>query len=147
MVTQPKRLKKRLQVIKKRKAEQKMDPFAQTIKQFCRPLFAVADQLSGLENAVSLGIFAWNAAFLPEEKWRHNFRTAVARLGLTQENCEALEGIIEELIRQKELLHPGDMRVVTKYETNVVQDDAYISVESTLATKQLIPSKPASANP
>lgn len=134
-----KKLKKRIAAIKQRKAQRAMDPFSLALREFCRPLLAVAGELSGPENAVSLGIFAWNAAFLPDERWRANFRKSIAQFGLNEEAQEALEGIIEEMIRQKGVLHPDDRRVVTSYDVQTVDGEVFIEAKSTLATKTLIP--------
>lgn len=136
----PKKLQKRINAIKDRKVQQAhdaMSPFALTLKEFCGPLLAVAPSLSGPENAISLGLFAWNAAFLPEDRWRAQFQKGSASLNLDGETSENLLGIIEEMIRQKELRYTGDLRVVTKYETTIVQGEPFITVEHSLATKQL----------
>ncbi len=136
----PKKLQKRINAIKDRKVQQAheaMTPFALTLKEFCAPLIAVAPSLSGPENAISLGLFAWNAAFLPEARWRAQFQKGSASLNLDEETAENLLGIIEEMIRQKELRYTGDLRVVTKYETTIVQGEPFITVEHSLATKQL----------
>ncbi len=135
----PQKLKKRIAAIRQRKAERVMDPFAKELRDFCRPLLAVAPDLSGPENAVSLGIFAWNAAFLPEERWRANFRKSIARFGLDDDAREALEGIIEEMVRQKGLIHPGDRRVVTSFDVRISGGEVFIDAKSALATKALLP--------
>lgn len=137
----PKKIQKRLDAIKQRKVQQAhdaMSPFALTLKEFCRPLLVVAPALSGPENAISLGIFAWNAAFLPEARWHAQFQKGAESLALDAEVQENLLGIIEEMIRQKEVRYPGDLRVVTKYETAIVQGEPFITVEHSLATKQLL---------
>lgn len=133
------KLKKRIAAIKQRKAQRAMDPFSTTVRDFCRPLIAVESELSGPENAVSLGIFAWNAAFLPEERWRANFRKSIASFGLDEEARDALEGIIEEMVRQKGLLFPDDRRVVTSFDVRVSDGEVFVDARSALASKTLLP--------
>lgn len=134
-----KKLKKRIAEIRRRKAERTMDPFSQTIHDFCRPLLAVAEELSGPENAVSLGVFAWNAAFLPDERWRANLRLSLVRFGLTDDAQEALEGIVEEMIRQKRLMFPDDRRVVTRFDATARDGKVFVEAAHRTATKELMP--------
>lgn len=134
-----KKLKKRIAEIRRRKAERQMDPFSQTIHDFCRPLLAVAEELSGPENAVSLGVFAWNAAFLPDERWRANLRLSLVRFDLTDDAQEALEGIVEEMIRQKRLMFPDDRRVVTRFDVTARDGGVFVEAAHRSATKGLMP--------
>ncbi|MBZ2172788.1 hypothetical protein [Nitratidesulfovibrio sp. SRB-5] len=134
-----KKLKKRIAEIRRRKAERKMDPFSQLIHDFCRPLLAVAEELSGPENAVSLGVFAWNAAFLPDERWQANLRLSLVRFDLTDDAQEALEGIVEEMIRQKRLMFPDDRRVVTRFDVTARDGKVFVEAAQRTATKELMP--------
>lgn len=134
-----KKLKKRIAEIRRRKSERKMDPFSQLIHDFCRPLLAVAEELSGPENAVSLGVFAWNAAFLPEDRWRANLRLSLVRFGLADDTQEALEGIVEEMIRQKLLMFPDDRRVVTRFDVTARDGAVFVEAACRTATRELMP--------
>lgn len=134
-----KKLKKRIAEIRRRKAERAMDPFSQLIHDFCRPLLAVAEELSGPENAVSLGVFAWNAAFLPDERWQANLRLSLVRFDLTDDAQEALEGIVEEMIRQKRLMFPDDRRVVTRFDVTARDGKVFVEAAQRTATKELMP--------
>ncbi|HEU6436376.1 MAG TPA: hypothetical protein VE028_02920 [Nitratidesulfovibrio sp.] len=134
-----KKLKKRIAEIRRRKAERAMDPFSQLIHDFCRPLLAVAEELSGPENAVSLGVFAWNAAFLPDERWQANLRLSLVRFDLTDDAQEALEGIVEEMIRQKRLMFPDDRRVVTRFDVTARDGKVFVEAAHRTATKELMP--------
>ncbi len=137
--TDARKLKKRIAEIRRRKAERKMDPFSQLIHDFCRPLLAVAEELSGPENAVSLGVFAWNAAFLPDERWRANLRLSLVRFDLTDDTQEALEGIVEEMIRQKRLMFPDDRRVVTRFDVTARDGKVFVEAAQRTATRELMP--------
>lgn len=135
-----KKLKKRIEAIKFRNANRRMDPLSQDVRDFCRPVLAVAPELNGPENAVGLGVFAWNAAFLPEERWRANLRLSLARFNLGEDGVQALEEIVEEMIHQKSLMFPGDKRVVTSWDVRIVGPDVIINAKGQDASKTLMPS-------
>ncbi len=135
---QQKKVQKRIQAIKERKASSAND-FSDVLLKFCRPLLQEAGSLSGEDNAVGLGVFAWNAAFLSEDRWKENFKRSLGQYALSEDAQETLEGIVGEMIRQKQLMYPNDMRVITSYDVKVADGKVELTVESRVAKKPLLP--------
>ncbi len=136
-----KKLKKRIDAIRQRKAAAHAvtNDLSDTVLTFCRPLLQEAQSLNGEDNAVGLGVFAWNAAFLSRDRWTENLKRSLAQFGLSPDAMETLEGIVEEMIRQKSLMYPNDMRVITHYEVALRDKGIELTVESRLAKKNLLP--------
>lgn len=135
---QQKKLKKRIQAIKERKTSGAQD-IADAVLTFCRPLLQESQALNGEDNAVGLGVFAWNAAFLTKDRWSANLKNSLGRFNLSTDAQEALEGIVEEMIRQKKLMHPNDMRVITHYDVKVADGKLELTVDAKVATKPQMP--------
>lgn len=135
---QQSKLKKRIQAIKERKSSAAND-LSDVILKFCRPLLQEAGSLNGEDNAVGLGVFAWNAAFLDRDRWVINLRRSLEQFNLTPDAMETLEGIVEEMIRQKKLMYPNDLRVITHYEVTIADGKVELTVESRVARKTLLP--------
>ncbi|UZP68447.1 hypothetical protein N1030_05585 [Desulfovibrio mangrovi] len=135
---QQKKLKKRIQAIKERKASGAPD-IADAVLKFCRPLLQESQALNGEDNAVGLGVFAWNAAFLTKDRWSANLKQSLSRFSLSADAQGALEGIVEEMIRQKKLMHPNDMRVITHYDVKIEDGKLELTVDSKVATKPQMP--------
>ncbi len=135
---QEKKLKKRLEAIKQRKTGA-ADDLSDVLLKFCRPLLQEAQNLNGEDNAVGLGVFAWNAAFLTRDRWIANLKRSLEQFNLSADAQETLEGIVEEMIRQKKLMYPNDMRVITHYEVKIENNTIALTVESRVAKKNLLP--------
>lgn len=135
---QQKKLKKRIQAIKERKVSSAND-LSDVLLSFCRPLLQEAQSLSGEDNAVGLGVFAWNAAFLDKDRWTANLKRSLEQFALSPDAQETLEGIVGEMIRQKKLMYPNDMRVITNYDVQVEGDKVILTVDSKVAKKALLP--------
>jgi len=135
---QEKKLKKRLEAIKQRKTGA-ADDLSDVLLKFCRPLLQEAQNLNGEDNAVGLGVFAWNAAFLTRDRWIANLKRSLEQFSLSADAQETLEGIVEEMIRQKKLMYPNDMRVITHYEVKIENNTIALTVESRVAKKNLLP--------
>ncbi|MFV0421308.1 hypothetical protein [Oleidesulfovibrio sp.] len=139
--SQQRKLKKRIEQIKARKAQQSVmkGDFSDLLYKFCRPLLAVQDELNGPENAIGLGVFAWNAAFLEKDKWMSNLTASLAQYSLSAEVQESLTGIVEEMIRQKHLMYPGDRRVIVDYDVNVDKGTVHVTADYREAKKAMMP--------
>ncbi|GFM38264.1 hypothetical protein [Desulfovibrio psychrotolerans] len=135
---QEKKLKKRLEAIKQRKTEA-ADDLSDVLLKFCRPLLQEVQNLNGEDNAVGLGVFAWNAAFLTRDRWTANLKRSLEQFSLSADAQETLEGIVEEMIRQKKLMYPNDLRVITHYEVKIENNTIALTVESRVAKKNLLP--------
>lgn len=140
---QQQKLQKRIRAIKERK-EQASKGLSEIIMQFCKPLIAESHQLNGDENAVGLGVFAWNAAFLSRKRWSANLEKSLNRFGLSEDAKATLEEIVAEMIRQKRLMYPDDRRVITGYDVHKEGAELDLTVNSKLAQKM---PKPDSEEP
>ena len=135
---QEKKLKKRIEAIKRRKASNTND-FSELLLKFFRPLLMEAPHLNGEDNAVGLGIFAWNASFLSKERWMQGLANSLAQFNLSADTHNTLQEIVEEMIRQKKLMYPNDMRVITNYDVSVDGPRIDLTVDYKLAKKSLVP--------
>jgi len=135
---QDKKLKKRIEEIKRRKAST-TDDFSDLLLKFFRPLLMEAPHLNGEDNAVGLGIFAWNASFLAKEKWMQGLTNSLSQFNLSPETQATLQEIVEEMVRQKNLMYPNDMRVITNYDVKVEGPRIDLTVDYKLAKKSLMP--------
>lgn len=139
-VKNKKKVSKRIAAIKRRKASTS-EGFSELVMNFCKPLLAEAHQLNGEDNAVGLGVFAWNASFLPKERWTQGLRNSLAQFQLSDEAYQTLEDIVGEMIRQKQLMFPDDMRVITNYDVAHTEGGIQLTVDAMLSKKAI--SKPA----
>ncbi|ABB39198.1 hypothetical protein Dde_2401 [Oleidesulfovibrio alaskensis G20] len=135
------KLKKRIAQIKSRKAQQmaQKGDFSDLLYTFCRPLLAVQDELNGPENAIGMGVFAWNAAFLEKDRWQRNLANSLGQYGLSSEVQDSLTGIVEEMIRQKHLMYPGDRRVIVDYDVRVEKGTVHVTADYREASKTIMP--------
>lgn len=136
---QQQKLKKRIAAIKRRKAST-TDDFSQTVLKFCKPLLAEAESLSGDDNAIGLGVFAWNASFLPKDRWESGLHRSLEQFELSAETKATLVDIVEEMVRQKEVMFPNDLRVITDYKVHTTDEGPILTVDAKLAKKALLPS-------
>ncbi|SIN71072.1 hypothetical protein [Halodesulfovibrio marinisediminis] len=133
------KLKKRIAAIKRRKAST-ADDFSDTVMKFCKPLLAESESLSGDDNAIGLGVFAWNASFLPRDRWEDGLHRSLEQFDLTDETKTTLVDIVEEMVRQKEVMYPNDLRVITDYKVHETEQGPLLTVDAKLAKKALLPS-------
>lgn len=138
---QKKKVSKRIAEIKRRKASTQ-EGFSELVLNFCKPLLAEAHQLNGEDNAVGLGVFAWNASFLPKERWVQGLRNSLSQFQLSDEAYQTLEDIVAEMIRQKKLMFPDDMRVITNYDVQHEEGGIQLTVDAKLSKKAITKSAP-----
>ena len=134
------KLKKRIAAIKRRKAST-TDEFSQRVMKFCQPLLAESETLNGDDNAIGLGVFAWNASFLTKDRWEDGLHRSLEQLELPEETKETLVEIVEEMVRQKGIHYPDDMRVISDYKVHTTPEGTpFLTVDAKLAKKALLPS-------
>ncbi len=134
--------------IKPHKAQTQSEEFSDLLYAFCRPLLAVQNELGGPENAIRLAVFSWNAAFLDTKRLKQRLAEALTRLALTDDVRASLMNIVEEMVRQKHLLHPGYWRVIVSHEIKIVGGAIQLSAacRESEAFKKNTPQYPHAAN-
>jgi len=133
------KIKKRIAAIKRRKAST-ADDFSDTVMKFCKPLLAESQSLNGDDNAIGLGVFAWNASFLPRDRWEDGLHRSLEQFDLADDTKATLVDIVEEMIRQKKEIYPNDLRVITDYKVHETEKGPLLTVDAKLAKKALLPS-------
>jgi hypothetical protein len=110
------------------------EKMSEVLEELVEPYRDQAEGYDAFQKLLQLGVLAWNAALLPEDKRRAMVDDLLAA-GFTRASAADLAEVrqfIEAMIRRKEELFAANRRAILSFELTDRGDDFYLAVASTL---------------
>ncbi len=110
------------------------EKMSEVLEELVEPYRDQAEGYDAFKKLLQLGVLAWNAALLPEEK-RQVMVDEILAAGFARASAAdraEVRQFIEAMIRRKEELFAANRRAIISFELTDRGDDFYISVASTL---------------
>ena len=113
-----------------------MDAMSKVILDFAAPLLATCDDLDAEKKAISLAIFVWNSALLPDPMQKTILADYLDQCEtvLPADELETLKGYIDQLLQDKAQHHADNRNRITNCTFGDHDGDRHIEVGYALGT-------------
>jgi hypothetical protein len=110
------------------------EKMSEVLEDFIKPYESLGDSEEAMRKLLSLGMLAWNAAILPEDKGRALIAKTLGSAlgGVSKEDWARGMEFVEILVRRKQEHFAANQRLILSFEFTFTGDDYHLSVMSTL---------------
>lgn len=107
-----------------------LEVMSNVIWEFAKPLLETCQDEASERKAISLAIFVWNAALLPEQERKETLEAYLAqcRDALPPEELETLSALIDQLLKDKETRFAENRKKITNCTFGDFGDNRHIEV-------------------
>jgi hypothetical protein len=107
-----------------------MEAMSNVIWDFAGPVLALCEDEASERNAISLAIFVWNSALLPERERKDTLAAYLAqhRDALPPEELETLSNLIDQLLADRQTRFADNRKRITNCTFGVFSDNRRIEV-------------------
>lgn len=107
-----------------------LEVMSNVIWEFAKPLLETCGDEASERKAISLAIFIWNTALLPEEEQKETLETYMSRCrdALPSEELESLSKLIAKLMEDKQTRFADNRKRITNCTFGDFRDNRHIEV-------------------
>jgi hypothetical protein len=106
---------------------------SETILAYASPLLEDAETKEERSSCIALAVTAWNASFLPDDRWRQSLWEGEGRPIPSDDEWRDLEQLLSRMVELKRAFFADEARMVLDYELSFERGRARLFVASTMA--------------
>jgi len=104
------------------------------LEKFVEPYLEMATDERGFRNLLTLGVVAWNAALLPEERRMATLDDVFRKHQMPDADQQIMRSLLQELIDRKNAYFSTNRRSIIHFVLTDTGDGYYLNVVSSLPT-------------